>query len=248
MDRTEKLKELYRSIIDKIEPLAIVKIVLNDIEDIGKINHNIDAHLFEVTECYNNYLEIILSPESKHIALNRLKSDFQLFGEESIRIFNWQRHSRKERVQTEILNKSVDMDFQSWFDICRVIEDFFFVLTFECATEDLVRLEFELIGAEPRAKKVKLKRKTDYARSTIALIFSLLEKHKFLNLAHGERIRFAKDIEPIIDCDAAYLSKNILSNQSEIKDISRASIDSAMNLIISCMNDLKELKTQYPQK
>ena len=36
MDKIEKLRELYDSIIEKIEPLQIAMIVLNDIKDIEK--------------------------------------------------------------------------------------------------------------------------------------------------------------------------------------------------------------------
>jgi hypothetical protein len=149
MDRIEELRELYDSIIDKIEPNSIANIVLNDIK---KVEHNIDAHLSEVTECYENYLELINTPESKHIALNRLKSDFEMYGDEAKRLFSSQQHLGCERVQTLILKQPVDIDVESWLKICQSVETFFFALSFENVNEDLSRLEFELIGATPKTK------------------------------------------------------------------------------------------------
>jgi hypothetical protein len=197
MDRIEKLRELYDSIIEKIEPLQIAMIVLNDIKDIEKFKHNFSAHFAGVAECYNNYLELIQTPESKHIALNRLKSDFKIYGDESRSLFNWQRHSRSERVQTKILNQLVDIDAQSWYEVCRVIEDFFFVLTFEYANEDLARLEFELIGAAATSRKSKPNKEQKLALNQNELMYLFMQLGAKDIFTKTDKFHLARGIESL---------------------------------------------------
>ena len=195
MDKIEKLRELYDSIIEKIEPLQIAMIVLNDIKDIEKFKHNFSAHFAGVAECYNNYLELIQTPESKHIALNRLKSDFKIYGDESRSLFNWQRHSRSERVQTKILNQLVDIDAQSWYEVCRVIEDFFFVLTFEYASKDLARLEFELIGASATSPKSKPNKEQKLALNQNELMYLFMQLGAKDIFTKTDKFHLARGIE-----------------------------------------------------
>lgn len=155
MDRKEKLRELYSLLMDKIDSATIAKIVLDDIKDIEKVKQNLDAHCEEVCECYDTYLELIPDPSQKHIALRRLKSDFERYGDEAERLFSWQQHSSSKRAPTMIGIHPVDIDVESWIKTCLEVQMFFYILSFECANEDLARLEFELIGATAAPRKSK---------------------------------------------------------------------------------------------
>jgi len=209
------------------------------------------AHLEQIEIKISDYLSLIDSDLHKWIAINRLQIDFKLYHEN----FGFQDFLNRSNIITTDPYDDTKIYIETQTPISieylirQLIDRFYFHLS-EVGRNLQSNLEFELIGATPQAtpntRKVKQKRKSDYTRSAIALVFSLLDKHKFLNFAHGERKQFANDIESIVDCDATYLSRNILSDQSDIKDISRASIDSAITLMISCVNDLNKLKTQYP--
>ena len=151
MDRKEKLGELYTSIIDNIDSESITQILLSDIEDIEKAKQNIDIHFQKTAECYDKYVELITDPSQKHIALSRLKNDFHTYREFSSEIFNYNQ-SLIKGPHFEVLRK---INSQIWIGVCGLVDECYHMLEFDCANEDLARLEFELIGATPSSRKNK---------------------------------------------------------------------------------------------
>jgi len=202
MDRIEELRELYDSIIKGVEPHTIARIVLKDIDDLEKISENIDSHLNKIGELYYNYLELILAPESKHIALRRLKSDFKTFGKESKRIFNPRLSSHQERVQVDILHQAVDTDIQNWRKICLEVDSLFAILTYDYANEDLAKLEFELIGAAPSHKKTKPTKETKLALTQNELMYLFLKLGAKGIFTKTDKIHLARGIEVLSDFSA----------------------------------------------
>ena len=151
MDRKEKLEVLYNSIIRNTDPLSIAHLVLSDIEEIEKVKQNIDIHFDKTAEYYDEYLELITDPFQRYIALNRLKNDFHIFRDFSSGIFNCDQ-SLIEGPHSEVLRK---INSQIWIGICHLVDKRYGLLEFDCANEDLARLEFELIGAAPTSRKNK---------------------------------------------------------------------------------------------
>jgi hypothetical protein len=151
MDRKEKLEELYTSIIENIDSQSITQILLSDIEDIEKAKQNIDIHFQKTAECYDKYLGLITDPSQKHIALRRLKNDFHTYRELSSEIFNYNQ-SLIRGPHSKVLRK---INSQIWIGVCGLVDERYNMLEFDCANEDLARLEFELIGATPSSRKNK---------------------------------------------------------------------------------------------
>ena len=220
MDRIEELSELYSSIIKGVDPHTIARIVLEDIDDLEKIKENIYSHLDTIGEFYDNYLELILTPESKHIALRRLKSDFELFGEESKRIFNWQLPSHQERIQVDILNQAVDMDIQNWLCICHEVTTLFVILTYDYANEGLAKLEFELIGAAPSHKKTKPTKETKLALNQNELMYLFMKLGAKGIFTKTDKIHLARGIEVLSDFSANKTrEKGTNMNLTELENI-----------------------------
>tara|TARA_B110000259_G_C13889501_1_gene352340 strand:+ start:75 stop:812 length:738 start_codon:yes stop_codon:yes gene_type:complete len=239
MDRIENLRRLYNELIEKIEPIQIANIVLKNTENIEELKNIIDAHLIEVVQLYSNYLEAIETAELKHIALKRLKSDFEIFREDSIKLFNWQRHSRSKRVQIKVLNISIDVDFLCWFEICRVIENLFDVLIFDYANKDLLELEFNLIGATQ--KKRKTKQELSLTQKQINLLFHSFRENKVIT---NKVTDVASGLSTMTGLGYNFYNQNLSNPLSEAKDSIPTDADfvKAVNSLqksIDYLNDLK---------
>ena len=243
MDRKEKLRELYSSLMDKIDSATIAKIVLDDIEDIEKVKQNLDAHCEEVCECYDTYLELIPDPLQKHIALRRLKSDFEIYRVEAERLFSLQQHSSSKRAPTMIGIHPVDIDVESWIKICLEVNHLFFVLSFDCLNEDLGRLESELIGATaaPRKSKPTTEQKLALNQNELMYLFmklgakDIFTKPDKTHLARGiealsgfsanktrekgTNLKLAEleNIKTILDGVSAYLNADITQSKAKTK-------------------------------
>lgn len=197
MDRKEKLKESYDLIFTKIDSVTIAKIVLNDIEDIEKVKQNLDVHCEEVCECYDKYLELIPDPSQKHIALSRLKSDFERYGDEAERLFSWQQHSSSERAPTMIFGHPVDIDVESWIKICLEVQMFFYILSFECANEDSASLESELIGATAAPRKSKPTKEQKLALNQNELMYLFMKLGAKDIFTKKDKTHLARGIEEL---------------------------------------------------
>ena len=230
MDRIENLRRLYNELIEKIEPIQIANIVLKNTENIEELKNIIDAHLIDVVQLYSNYLEAIETAELKHIALKRLKSDFEIFREDSIKLFNWQRHSRSKRVQIKVLNISIDVDFLCWFEICRVIETLFDVLIFDYANKDLLELEFNLIGATQ--KKRKTKQELSLTQKQINLLFHSLRENKVIT---NKVIDVASGLSTMTGLGYNFYNQNLSNPLSETKDSIPTDAD-----FVKAINSLKK--------
>ena len=167
MDRKEKLEELYTSIIENIDSESITQILLSDIEDIEKAKQNIDIHFQKTAECYDKYLGLITDPSQKHIALRRLKNDFHTYRELSSEIFNYNQ-SLIRGPHSKVLRK---INSQIWIGVCGLVDERYNMLEFDCANEDLARLEFELIGATPTHRKNKPTKKQKLALNQNELMY-----------------------------------------------------------------------------
>ena len=167
MDRKEKLEELYTSIIENIDSQSITQILLSDIEDIEKAKQNIDIHFQKTAECYDKYLGLITDPSQKHIALRRLKNDFHTYRELSSEIFNYNQ-SLIRGPHSKVLRK---INSQIWIGVCGLVDERYNMLEFDCANEDLARLEFELIGATPTHRKNKPTKKQKLALNQNELMY-----------------------------------------------------------------------------
>ena len=167
MDRKEKLEELYTSIIENIDSESITQILLSDIEDIEKAKQNIDIHFIKTAECYDKYLGLITDPSQKHIALRRLKNDFHTYRELSSEIFNYNQ-SLIRGPHSKVLRK---INSQIWIGVCGLVDERYNMLEFDCANEDLARLEFELIGATPTHRKNKPTKKQKLALNQNELMY-----------------------------------------------------------------------------
>ena len=230
MDRIENLRRLYNELIEKIEPIQIANIVLKNTENIEELKNIIDAHLIDVVQLYSNYLEAIETAELKHIALKRLKSDFEIFREDSIKLFNWQRHSRSKRVQIKVLNISIDVDFLCWFEICRVIETLCDVLIFDYANKDLLELEFNLIGATQ--KKRKTKQELSLTQKQINLLFHSLRENKVIT---NKVIDVASGLSTMTGLGYNFYNQNLSNPLSETKDSIPTDAD-----FVKAINSLKK--------
>lgn len=249
MERIEKLRRLYGELIEKITPLQIANIVmentknilLGNTENIEELKSKIDAHLIEVTQLYSSYLEVIETQELKHIALKRLKSDFEIHKENSIKRFNWERHSQSKRVQTKVLDISIDVDFHIWMEICRVIENFFSKLIFDYADKDLLELEFNLIGATP--KKRKNKQELSLTQKQINLLFHSLRENKVITNKISD---VASGLFTMTGLGYNFYNQNLSNPLSETKDSVPTDADfvKVVNYLQKSIDYLSDLKVK----
>ena len=192
-------------------------------------------------ELLDAYLVLIIDPILKVICLNRLKQDvYNLVADIEGDLISLS----KNFDISDIIQNDESEEIASTKNVRGVC------LNLSYYIEDTRQaLEFELIGATPKQRTTKQKSKGPFTRSSIALVFSLLEKRNFLDFEHGERIKFAKDIESIVRCDSIYLRKYIQPEKmSEIKDLSAKSIDHVSTLLADCLKDIQLLKTEYARK